>query len=146
MVKRVVWDRQQEVGDWVHARVGGTFNLAQATAIGQERDGQIIGGCTFENYLDRSVFMNIAGDDRGWLSPEFLASVFGYCFNQLKVQKVLGQADSANVHGIQFHTHLGAKLEAVIKDAARLGDLHIYSIARNDCRFLGEKYVKRLSA
>ena len=38
-----------------------------------------------------------------------------------------------------------SKEEAKIKDAHPLGDIVIFTMIKEDCKFLGEKYVKRLT-
>lgn len=137
-MRRVVWDRQQEVGDWITARVRGVFHLDSATAIGVERDGKIIGGCMFESYRGKSVVMHVAGEGKHWITREFIAAITGYCFRQLKVDKVVGPIDSHNADVIRLVEHLGFQKEAVIAGAGWDGDLIFYTMTRRQCRFLGE--------
>jgi len=137
-MKRVVWDRQQEVGEWVCARIEGKFHPDSATAIGIERGGMLVGGCVFETYTGQSVLIHAAGTSRFWMNRDFLKAVFGYAFNQLKVKKMIGPVDSANRDSRNFIENLGFTPEAVIADGARHGDLILYTLRRQDCRFLGE--------
>lgn len=137
-MKRVIWDRQQEVGDWVCARVGNRFHADSETAIGIERDGALCGGCVFESFTGKSVLIHAAGDGRRWMSREFVRAVFGYAFRQLGVHKLIGPVDSANTNSRRFIENLGFKPEAVVIDGARSGDLILYTLRRQDCRFLGD--------
>jgi hypothetical protein len=52
---------------------------------------------------------------------------------------------SKNFKSIRLVTHMGFKEEANIKDAHPLGDIVIFTMTKEDCKFLGEKYVKRLT-
>ena len=135
-MKRVIWDRPAEVGAWVCERLNSVFDPLTGTAIGQERDGQIVGGVVYDNFRGASICMHVAGSDGHWMSREFLRAVFGYPFDQLGVKKVLGTVDSPNVAAQQFDEHLGFVLEATLRDAGRGGDLLIYSMTRAQCRHL----------
>lgn len=135
-MKRVVLDRQREVGEWVCARLGSSFNPDLNTAIGLERDGQLIGGVVFDNFLGRSICIHVAADGGFWLTRDFLHAAFSYPFDQLGVSKLIGPVDSDNFEARRFDEHLGFIPEAVIKDAGRHGDLILYSMTRQQCRFL----------
>lgn len=136
-MKRVVWDRPDEVGRWVCDRLGSVFDSATGTAIGQERDGVLVGGVVYDNFRGGSVCMHVAGADKHWISRDFMRAAFGYPFGQLRVAKVLGTVDSTNHAAIDFDLALGFVLEATIEHAGRDGDLLIFSMTRQQCRFLG---------
>jgi hypothetical protein len=80
-----------------------------------------------------------------WMTREFLWVCFDYPFNQLRVNKILGLVDSTNVPAQRFDQNLGFVLEHSIKDAGKVGDLLVYSMTRQQCRFLemGEKYGRK---
>src|ERR1700741_4900054 len=126
-MKRVIWDRQAELGAWSTARVSGVFHADSATAIGIERDGEIVGCCMFENFLGQSVMIHCAGEGKKWMSMEFIRAVFGYCFNQLQVRKIIGPVDSMNKDSKRFIQNLGFKAEAILANAGPRGDLILYT-------------------
>lgn len=135
-MKRVVWDRQREVGEWVCARLQCVYDAGGSAAIGMESDGELIGGVVFDNFRHGSIAMHVASNGSNWLTRDFLRAVFGYCFIQMGVNKVIGLVDSTNLHARKFDENLGFVLEAVIKDAAKDGDILIYTMTRTQCRFL----------
>lgn len=145
-MKRVVWDQPVLVGAWVCERIGGQFNAQLATAIGLERDGELIAGVIFDNYMGQSIAMHVAGEGGHWMTREFARACFGYAFNQLKVKKVLGFVDSTNAAARRYDEHLGFKLEHVITDAGKVGDLCIYSMTPDKCRFIGEHHGQSISS
>jgi RimJ/RimL family protein N-acetyltransferase len=136
-VKRVVWDRPAEVARWVCERVGGSYDPGSMTALGLERDGVLIAGVMFDHYNGRSVAMHVAGDGGHWMTREFARACFGYAFNQLRVGKVLGFVDSTNTAARRYDEHLGFVLEATITGAGKTGDLLIYSMTPQQCRWIG---------
>jgi RimJ/RimL family protein N-acetyltransferase len=137
-IKQVVFD-SYEVGSWVCARTGGTLD-PNSVAIGLQRtdDMRLIAGVLFDQYNGRSICMHVAAEGAGWMTREYLRVCFDYPFNQAKVTKILGLVDSTNIQARRFDEHLGFQLEATLKDAGKFGDLLIYSMTRQQCRFLKE--------
>lgn len=133
---RIVFDQPQEVGLWVCARLGGTWCPEADTAIGLERDGRLVAGVVYDNFLHASICMHVAAEGDHWLTRDFLRAVFSYPFNELGVHKVIGPVDSSNTQAIRFDEHLGFIPEAVLTGAAKGGDLILYSMTRQQCRFL----------
>jgi RimJ/RimL family protein N-acetyltransferase len=133
-MRTLIFDQPQRVAEWVCARIGGAPH-AHMTAIGQEVNGTLISGVIFEMYTGRSIAMHVAGEGR-WASHQFISTCFRYCFNQLKVSKVLGFVDSSNAAARRFDEHIGFTLEATVTGAAEGGDLLIYSMTPDTCRWL----------
>lgn len=139
-MKTIICDQPARVGDWVCARVGGKFNLSDSWAIGLEKGGQLIAGVVFDTWLGNSIAMHVAGEGGHWMTREFAKVCFTYAFIQLKVKKVLGFVDSTNTKARRYDEHLGFQLEHVIKDAGKFGDICIYSMTADQCRFIKEDY------
>jgi RimJ/RimL family protein N-acetyltransferase len=136
-VSQIVWDQPERVGRWVCERTNGTYDPC-SQAIGLERDGSLIAGVLFDHYNGRSIAMHVAGEGN-WLNRSFLRACFGYVFRQLRVNKVIGLVDSGNESARRFDEHLGFRLEATITGAGMTGDLLIYTMTADDCRWLGER-------
>lgn len=144
---RIIFDAEI-VGPWVSERAGGEFER-KISAIGLVRNDKLVAGVVFSDYFhNRSVCMHVAAEGKYWMTREYLRVCFDYPFNQLRVNKILGLVDSTNHSARRFDEHLGFVLEHAIRDAGRVGDLLIYSMTRQQCRFLGDGYgkVKRSSA
>lgn len=71
-----------------------------------------------------------------WISRRFLHLVFSYPFVQLKCKKVLGVVGSGNTAAQRLDEHLGFELEATLTDAHPDGALLVYSMRKEDCRWL----------
>jgi RimJ/RimL family protein N-acetyltransferase len=131
-VKQIVLHQDRIIGEWVCARTGGYYT--EGTAIGLLSNGRLIAGVLYDHYNGASIAMHVAGEGN-WLTRDFLRICFHYPFEQLKVRKVIGMVSSANKQAQRFDEHLGFTLEATIKDAAPDGDLLLYSMTREQCRF-----------
>lgn len=99
--------------------------------------GQLDVGVLYDNYNGRSMCMHVAAREGAlWASPEFLRTAFGYPFYQLGLTKVLGLVGSGNVPCQAFVRSIGFVLEATLKDAHPDGDLSVFSMTRDGCRWL----------
>jgi RimJ/RimL family protein N-acetyltransferase len=133
MSYRIVDQQPWRVGPWVCAQTGGEWTADDSTAIGLERNGELIAGTLYTDYNGRSVVMHTAIQR---MNRDFLWYCFHYPFVELNVQKVLGLVDSFNTPAIALDRHLGFTLEAVIREAGMQGDLMIFSMTRGQCRWL----------
>jgi hypothetical protein len=135
---RIIDQQPARVGPWVCNRFGGIWTPENSSAIGLECQGELIAGTIYSEYYGRSIVMHTAIER---MNREFLWYCFYYPFEELKVEKVLGLVDSFNDSAIQLDRHLGFVLEASIKDAGPQGDLLVFSMTRDQCRWLNA--VKR---
>jgi RimJ/RimL family protein N-acetyltransferase len=117
-------------------RIGGEYLKGQAHYIGHEENGEIIAVVGYDNYNGATIAMHVAGINKRWATREFLRFVFYYPFEQLDVNKVLGFVSSNNQEALKFDRHIGFVDEAIIKDGAPDGDLHILTMTRKQCRLL----------
>ena len=108
-------------------------------AIGLEKDGELIAGVVYDNYTKATIFMHIAAKPgRKWLTRNFLWYMFHYPFVELGVKRVTGIIPVSNKDSINFANGLkGARLEALLKDAHPDGDMAIYCMFKQDCKYLG---------
>jgi RimJ/RimL family protein N-acetyltransferase len=145
-VKALCFD-QKRVGEWVTLRTGGLYEGSGA-GIGLEQDGRLIAGVLYDNYNGRSIAMHVAAEGGDWMTREYLRVCFDYPFRQLGVCKIIGLVDSTNTAARRFDEHLGFVLEHTIIDAGRKGDLCIYSMTPEQCRFLSlkERHGKQIKS
>lgn len=132
----------QGVVEWVAKRTNEFGNFGAAQGIGWLREGKIIAGTVYADWNGPNVMGHIASDgSKTWLTREFLAVMFDYPFVQLKVNRITATIGSGNVASRRFVAHLGFGLETTLKGAHPSGDLLVYRLWRQDCRFLREPYV-----
>ncbi len=135
----IVVDQDGSIARWVCQRTGGVHSPVDSVAIGNVRNGRLAGAVLFDHYNKVSIAIHCAGDGH-WMTRDFLGAVFDYPFNFLKVHKLVGLVDSSNTKARRLDEHLGFTLEATVKGCAPGGDLLIYTMNRQQCRFLTEKY------
>lgn len=117
-------------------RINGGTPDPQAFGIGVEQDGQLIGGVKFDNWNGASICMHVASTTKRWITKDMLFSAFDYPFNHCKAKKIVGLVAASNTAARSFDEHIGFVLEATIKDAHPDGDLLIYSMTADQCKYL----------
>lgn len=106
-------------------------------------DGRFLGGVIYTNYTGSMIMMHMAGT-LGWGSPELCWVCFDYPFMQLGVKKIVGTVRSDNTLACDIDERLGFVLEHEIEDGIPGGTLRIYSMLREQCRWLKlrSRYLK----
>jgi RimJ/RimL family protein N-acetyltransferase len=109
--------------------------------IGLRRDGELVAGVVYERFTPHSCWIHVAATPgRQWLNREFLYWGFAYPFLQVGVRKLFGYVEASNHDARRFDEHLGFTVEAVLTGASMDGgDALIYSMTREQCRFLGRE-------
>lgn len=125
------------VGTWMHQQ-GSGFYRDGAACIGLERDGQLVAGAMFDYCNGASIFAHIAVT--GQITREWLWFICYYPFVQLGCHVVIGLVPSSNEKARRFDEHFGFKLQTAIPGGDPDGSLLIYTLRKEECRFL--KYMK----
>lgn len=107
--------------------------------LGLERDGELVAGVMFEGFNGRNVWMHVAAiPGARWMTKEYLRYCFHYPFNEMGVDRISGYVNESNEVARRFDEHLGFHEEARLKGAAPDGgDVLLYVMWRDDCRFIG---------
>lgn len=135
-MKRVVLGEDERVKTFASSILR-TPVSPEGVAIGLEEDGRLIAATLFDMYNGASIAMHVAAvPGCRWITREYLAVCFGYPFAQLGVRKIIGLVSSANRQAQRFDEHLGFVLEGTLKDAHPDGDLLLYSMSKEQCRWL----------
>lgn len=133
------------VGPWVCERAGGTWVKGRGTAIGRLVDGELVAGVLYEDYTGPNVVCHIAGEGN-WATRGYLGVIFDYPFNQLGVKRITVPVCSRNDKCIALVTRMGFTIEARLSQATPEGDLLLFAMFKDECRFLGGRYGKEFSA
>lgn len=129
--------RDDLVGPWVCERTGGEWVHGLDTTIGLADGDELVAGVVYSDWNGANIFMDVAAQPgKRWLNRGFLWMAFHYPFVQLKCKRVSGVVAADNASARKFNEHLGFTLEAVLKDAHPHGDLLVYRMLREDCRWL----------
>jgi RimJ/RimL family protein N-acetyltransferase len=129
------WD--DVVGTYVHTRLGSRWVPNSGTGIGLvDAQGQLVAGVTYTNFNGSNVCLDVVAERRGWCAPEFLYCWFSYPFEQLGCQRITAQVASNNPRSLKFVERLGFQYEARLDRAVSGGDIFIYRMFKDNCRWL----------
>lgn len=131
-----------EVGRWVATRIQGGFDETRAVAIGLKKDDELVAGVIYENWNHQSIWCHMVIEGR--MTPSFLAAIFDYAYNVAQVEKVILPVGSDNEESMKLVLNMGFLEEARIKEGRPEGDIVLYTMKRTDCRFLGERYARKV--
>ena len=123
------------VGPWVTEKAGGTWHPNRGTALGLLKDGKLVAGVLYEDWNGANLMCHIRGE-KGWANREFLRIIFDYPFNFVGAKRLTAPIKSTNIDAIKFVQKLGFALECVLSQATPDGDMHIYRIFREECKYL----------
>lgn len=127
------------VGRWLDAHGAGQYREG-TTCIGLARHGELIAGTSYDYFNGASVFANIAIE--GPITRQWLWFICYYPFVQLGVQTVLGLVAPNNVKSHTFLRRFGFTLLTDIPQGHPDGDLSLYFLHKDQCRFLRRPYGK----
>lgn len=139
-MKQISWDAEV-IGPWVCQRTGGVWHSGQGTALGKLIDGNLVAGIIYDNYNEVNLSMHIAADD-GWADKYFLGVIFQYPFCGLGVRMVTAPICSSNHKCIRLVEHMGFVQEGKLRGATSKGDLLLYVMRKENCKYLRGKYGK----
>lgn len=126
-----------KVGFWVAQRVKGKYHADDSAAIGLDRGG-LVAGVIYENWNGVSVTCHIAIEST--ITRGYLGAIFRYPFVTLGVRKILAPVAANNWKSRKMVAKMGFREEARIAEAHPDGDLLIYTLTTERCKYLGERY------
>ena len=129
-------------GHWTAEKIEGGYFEARSRSIGLKRYGEFVAGVIYENWNRQSITCHIAIFGR--LTPRYLAVIFDYPFVVCDVKKIIVPVDATNLKSVILVENMGFKKEACIKDGMANGDLILYTLAKENCKYLKERYGKRI--
>jgi len=119
----------------------GAFTVGRCVGLIEVDDDtgavEIIACVWYEGFNGPNMNMHVAAKPGcRWMTREFLWYVFHYPFVECGVKRVTGLVPEMNYAARRFDEHIGFKLEATLKDAAPDGDLRVYVMFKDECRWL----------
>jgi RimJ/RimL family protein N-acetyltransferase len=124
---------------FVQSKVDGLPKTEGMTAIGLRKGGELVAGVIYDGFNGHNVWMHVgAHPGKRWLTRSFRAAAFIYPFTQMGCSRVSAYVECTNLTARKFDEHIGFHQEAVLTGAASDGgDVIIYVMHKEDCRFLG---------
>ncbi len=141
----IVFGPHNILGDWLCQRIEymPTKNLRCLGNVTSE--GKILGVVGFDSWNGASCQIHVAGNGN-WVTREFLRCVFDYVFNTAKLKVVVCIIESINKKSLKFTRHVGWKEVTRIVDGHPSGDLIVFEMRPENCKFLektnGQSYSR----
>lgn len=136
-MKTIIINQKERVSEWVAERIGCSKDWGAHSALGIEKDGVLIAGVVVDGYTENArCSIHCAGDGKRWLNREFLFAVFDYVFRQLNCRVVINTVNSENVASVKFTAHLGFEERCRVEGGSPHGDLIIFVMREENCRWL----------
>ena len=132
----------QGVVEWVARQTNEYGNFGAAVGIGWKKN-DLIAGVVFNDYNGPNINIHCAGIGRKWLTKDFLWAVFDYPFRQVKAKRITGLVGEGNKDSRRFIEHVGFHLETRLKNAHPTGDLLVYVMFKEECRWILPEFVRR---
>ena len=131
---------------WVARRTHDYGDFGAAQSLGWERRGLIVAGVVYAEWNGPNVVCHIASDgSRRWLTREFLWTMFDYPFRQLGVRRITVCIGQGNSDSQRFVKHLGFTLETTLQGAHPTGDLTVWVMWKEHCKWIYRDFSKRLA-
>jgi hypothetical protein len=125
-----------EDGFELGSRAGVPYNPLTDRVIARHRDGELLGGVTYTGYTGASINIHMAGFVTDWVNKDMIWVAFHYPFVQLGVNKMFGQVPASNQTALDLNRRLGFTEELRVSDVFPDGDLVVFSMYRDRCRWL----------
>ena len=133
-----ITEPQEGLMQWLCERIGYVPTLSM-TCIGQwDNDNEkLIGVVGYDGFSEVMVEMHSAGEPRRyWLTPQFLFLAFDIPFNAYGLTYLTSRVSTGNPRAVRFNEKLGFKEQCRIPKGAEDGDLIIFTMHRDECRYL----------
>lgn len=138
-MRTIITGQKERIGDWVAEKIGCGREWRDYEAIGVESDGELTGGVVFDDYVANSrCSMHCAGTGN-WVGREFLFALFDYAFRQLSCKVVVALVNSENIASAKFVSHLGFEEKCRLEGGSPEGDLIVFTMRKEECRWLERK-------
>lgn len=118
--------------------MGGFYTPEHSEAIGLERHGRLVAGIIYEDWNRTSVVCHIA--IRGRITPEWLFAISEYAYIALGVHKIIAPCYTDNVRAMRILPKMGFIEEGRLKDAQPNGDVILFTMTKEQCKYLGDRY------
>ncbi len=129
------------VVEWVAHQTNEFGNFGTNAGIGLENDGQLIAGVAYAQWNGPNVVCHIASDgSRRWMTRAYLRVIFDYPFNQLGVKRITVAVGEGNLPSRRFVEHLGFRRETTLREAHPTGDLLVYAMFRESCKWISAAF------
>jgi RimJ/RimL family protein N-acetyltransferase len=137
----IVTNIDDYVRAWVAKRIG-IRGFGPSTAIGVQKDGQLIAGAVYHDYRDGQVEASLSADSPKWATRSVLFSLFAYPFIQMDANRLLVTCDESNKKAMKMNRQLGFTPEGILRQMYYPNDAIIWGMLKDECKWLTKKEIQ----
>ena len=137
----IVTNIDDYVRAWVAKRIG-IRGFGPSTAIGVQKDGQLIAGAVFHDYRDGQVEASLSADSPKWATRSVLYSLFAYPFIQMDANRLLVTCDESNKKAMKMNRQLGFTPEGILRQMYCPNDAIIWGMLKDECKWITKKEIQ----
>jgi len=130
----IVFDNQEYLFEWASKRLD--LPSQAAYCIGNVIDDELRAVVVYCGLAGKSCQIHIASEGSHWMSKDLLWVAFDYPFNKLGLKVIIGTIAGNNKKSLKLSRHLGFQEIATIPDAHDEGDLVIFGMRPEFCKYL----------
>ena len=127
------------VDDYVRAWVAkklGINGFGPSTAIGIQKNGELIAGCVYHDYRDGQIESSLASSTKSWANRSVLYSLFAYPFLQVKANRLLVTCAENNEKAMKMNRQLGFVPEGILRELYYPNDGVVWGMLKQECKWI----------
>ena len=133
--RKLVFGDDERVAQWCRERLPNFLGWnGHYIAIGYSAGPNLLGAVVFTQFSGANIVIACALEAP--LTRRFLRAIFYYPFLQLGCRRVTALIDADNAKSIRLVEHVGFEQEGRMKHATTTGDVLIYGLTKERCRWL----------
>lgn len=128
--------------EWVAKRTNEFGRFGTDIGIGWAKNGELVAGVAYADWNGPNIVCHIAAEGKRWATRYYLWAIFDYPFNQLNCKRITVCVGEGNSTSQLFVEHLGFRLEATLSAAHPTGDLLVYVMWKEWCKWISADTYK----
>lgn len=129
------------IDDYVKSWVAKKLNIrgfGPSSAIGVQKNNQLIAGVVYHDYRDGQIESSIASSSPYWATRSVLYSLFAYPFLQVDVNRMLVTCDESNEKAMKMNKQLGFTPEGILRQLYYPNDGIVWGMLKDECKWIKE--------
>lgn len=134
----LLFGADQQIAAWVGGQVG-IRDFGPASAIGVVRDGSVVAGAVFNNFVWPSIEITFASTTPRWATRDTIRAILTYPFVQLNCRRLTAITKATNQPTRAFLCRLGFEIEGFHPCFFPDADAISFGLLRRNCRWISEE-------
>lgn len=129
-MNQTVCTDEARIAGWLGSQLGVDVPGPVQTALGIERDGELVAAVCFDTLYDNSVCAHIVSR-APIVPPELLRATAAYAYEQLGLDRLTFFTPESNAKALMLLEDMGAEFEGRMRRATKQGDVLVHVLWRD---------------